>query len=333
MTIAYLGGSITQGVGAKPESTKCYAYLSAQIFARKYAKDISKVNYVNAGIAGTPSLLGLTRCNKDIIEQTPDIVFIEFAVNDGTDLESRDVYESLVRKLIKSESSPAVVLIFNVTSGGYSAQDNMQKTGEYYDLGMISIRDAITPEIKAGRMKFIGEYAVDEAHPSNFGHELIADCIEYYFDSAQKKQSSEYRIPDNVNYKATYEDLRNINADSEFISSSGDFKHGSLNCFTYTSGWTHDNGGKNSPMVIDMAFSHMIISYKQENSSSKGSACVYVDGQKIATLYGYSSGGWGNIVTEIVYRSDLSAKHKVEIKMSDEDASKGFTLLGIGYIP
>lgn len=332
VTLAYLGGSITQGAGADPEKENCYAAVSARLFAEKFAADESKVNYVNAGIAGTPSLLGITRCNKDVISHEPDVVFVEFAVNDGTDATSRDVYESLVRKLLKSDSSPAVVLIFTVLSNGYSAQENMQLTGEHYDLGMISVREAITPEIEAGRMTFIGEYAVDEAHPSNFGHALMAELIGNYLDKAAATESAAYTVPEDNQFMASFESLENITDGSEYITSSGDFEYGAVNCFTFKKGWRRRGGADNSPMVMELGFSKMTIAYKQVSSAATGAVDVYIDGEKVKTLHGYSENGWGNVATEIVYSTKEDTTHKVELKMAAGDEEKAFTLLGIGYV-
>lgn len=332
VTLAYLGGSITQGVGATPDNKTCYAALSAKLFAEKFAKDENKINYVNAGIAGTPSLLGITRCNSDIISTRPDVVFVEFAVNDGTDATSRDVYESLVGKLLNSETSPAVVMIFTVLSNGYTAQDNMQATGEHYDLGMISVREAITPEIDAGRMTFIGEYAVDEAHPSNFGHALISDFIGYYLDRAEATESSPYTVPEDVQFTASFENLENITEGSEYIVSNGDFEYGLANCFTYNKGWKRSGGAENAPMVMELEFSKLTIAYKQVNSKTNGAADVYIDGEKVKSLKGYSENGWGNVVTEIVYPLQEAESHRVEIKMAEGDEDKEITVLGIGYV-
>ena len=332
VTIAYLGGSITQGVGANPENENCYAALSAKLFAEQFAKEKDNVTYINAGIAGTPSLLGITRCNKDIISYEPDIVFVEFAVNDGTDAISREAYESLVRKLLNSESQPAVILIFSVLSNGYSAQDTMQKTGVHYDLGMISVKDAITPELDAGRMQFLGEYAVDEAHPSNYGHNLMAEFIGYYFEEAVKNESTPYTIPEKPQYKASLEKLENITKDSEEIVSYGDFRYGSLTCFTYDAGWKRNKKSENKPMVLEIECSKLTIAYQQFASPDNGAVDVYVDGKLYTTLYGYQQTAWGNVATELLVLSGTSSKHSIELKMADGDENRTFTLLGIGYV-
>jgi lysophospholipase L1-like esterase len=173
ITIAYLGGSITEGASAKPQQTRCYAYLSAQMFAEKFMPDTKQLLYYNAGISGTPSLLGITRLEQDVLSRQPDIVFVEFAVNDSNDVGSRGVYESLVRRLLNSETQPAVILIFTLLDSGYSCQPHMQQIGKHYDLGMISVKDAIRPQIDLGKMKW-SDYSADYAHPNTEGHAFVA---------------------------------------------------------------------------------------------------------------------------------------------------------------
>lgn len=86
VTIAYIGGSITQGAGAKPIHTECYAYQSYLGFKALYGRDGGgKVHFIKAGVGGTPSELGIIRYERDVLREgaaEPDIVIVEFAVND-----------------------------------------------------------------------------------------------------------------------------------------------------------------------------------------------------------------------------------------------------------
>ena len=104
ITVAYLGGSITEGVGGTPDT--CYAKLSFDYIAENYGKG-DNVEYVNAGVSGTPSILGNLRVKKDVLDKNADIVFVEFAVNDGMDQLYKDSYESLIRTILKQENEPA----------------------------------------------------------------------------------------------------------------------------------------------------------------------------------------------------------------------------------
>ena len=144
MTVAYIGGSITRGETAGAEG--CYAKLSYNYISEKYGTG-DNVKYVNAGVSGTPSVLGNLRLQKDVLDYNADIVFVEFAVNDAQDNTHKESYESLVRTVLTQENDPAVVLIFNRTANGYTAQEYMKEIGDYYSLPMISVADALTPNL------------------------------------------------------------------------------------------------------------------------------------------------------------------------------------------
>lgn len=332
VTIVYLGGSITEGASAQPQATKCYAYLSAQLFAEKFMVSKSQLKYRNSGISGTPSLLGVTRCQQDVLAYSPDIVFVEYAVNDGSDAQSRMYYESLVRKLVESESQPAVILIFTLTNEGYSAQGNMQQIGKHYDLGMISVRDAIQPQIDLGKMKW-SDYSADFAHPSTRGHAFIAELIGHYFDVAAQTPAEPYAIPEKNKYGAPLANLVNLQPGDAAIVSAGAFSYGSARCYTYQNGWRHlASAGGTEPMVLELTASHMTIAYKQEPNQRMGRIEVRVDGKLRTVLNGYSPSAWGNIQTEMIFLGAKKA-HTVELRIYEEDQDKNFYILDVGYVP
>ena len=333
VTLVYLGGSITEGAQAQPQKTACYAALSAGLFSEKFAADPEKIHYVNAGISGTPSLLGITRVEQDVLSQKPDVVFVEFAVNDGSDEQSRIVYESLVRRLLGSETQPAVVLIFTVLAGGYTAQPHMQAVGTHYDLGMISVKNAMFPEITAGNMTY-EDYSGDKVHPNTAGHAFIADMLGYYFDQAAAAEATPYAMPEGVKYGAKFENLKNIRRDSANILSVGSFKQGVYPCYTYLHGWQNSSltairGMK--PFALVLTCSRLTIAWKQENNTKCGTAEVVVDGKVMQTLNGHDEAAWGNVATVAIELGE-SAAHTVEIRMAEGDEKKTFTLLDIGYV-
>jgi hypothetical protein len=92
--VAYLGGSITAQAGWR---VKSLAFLNQQ-----YPK--SKLTEIAAAIGGTGSDLGVLRIDHDVLSRQPDLLFVEFAVNDtGTPPEEivRSM-EGIVRKTWKT---------------------------------------------------------------------------------------------------------------------------------------------------------------------------------------------------------------------------------------
>ena len=83
----------------------------------------SKVSMHNAGMSGTGSNLGIFRLERDVIEYNPDLVFIEYAVNDGCG-KVEDVIrwlESLVVRLKLLPQPPAIVFLEAAAQNGSSA--------------------------------------------------------------------------------------------------------------------------------------------------------------------------------------------------------------------
>ena len=330
VTIAYLGGSITEGALAQPQAVKCYAYLSAQLFAEKFMPDARQLRYVNAGISGTPSVLGITRLEQDVLSKAPDIVFVEFAVNDNNQIPYRGIYESMVRKLLMSETKPAVILIFTFMENGYSCQPHMQQVGKQYDLGMISVKDAVQPQITLGNITW-RDYSSDYTHPNTAGHAFIADAIGYYFDQAAATPAQPWTMPEEARYGKAYENLQNVRDGAECIISTGSFAWAPDRCYSYKMGWKHLAAlGGTDPFALEVECSRLIIAFKQEKTG-RGDCEVWVDGKRMKTLHGSADNAWGNIVTEVIELGVEPAVHTIEFRMAEGDENKTFTVLDIGY--
>lgn len=160
VTLAYIGGSITQGAGAIPIHTECYAYKSFQLFQNRFSTQ-NNVRFIKAGVGGTPSELGMIRFDRDVLREgeRPDIVVIEFAVNDEGDETKGVCYESLVRKVLKLPWKPAVVLLFSVFANDWNLQERLRPVGDLYDLPMVSILNAVTPQfsLKCGEGRILSK--------------------------------------------------------------------------------------------------------------------------------------------------------------------------------
>jgi lysophospholipase L1-like esterase len=344
VTIAYIGGSITEGYNA-PRG-KDYATKSYEYFKKTFGKDDgSNVKFINAGMAGTPSSLGMVRYNRDVVDRSqsaPDIVFIEFAVNDNDDYTRGDAYESLVRNILNADNKPAVVLLFAVFKSKWNLQDRLQPVGEHYNLPMISIKDAVVPELNSGALTN-AEFFSDEYHPTEYGHTIMADCINHYFKTIGKEDKAEkdITIPDEAKIGKSFEGIKMLDSTSSVKGISikaGGFSEKDMVLGTFAGGiktfpnnWKHTAKSGKNPLKITLECKNLVIVYKYSSSNTFGSVDVYVDGTKTKTYNGYSSGGWNNPVTQIVFNNDKSEKHTIEIKMAPNNESKEFAILAFGY--
>lgn len=198
VTVAFIGGSITQGAGAIPINTKCYARQIFTGLCGYLGKGTEEnIHYRKAGVGGTPSELGMIRYERDVLrmdengqvtEDLPDIVVVEFAVNDEGDETKGECYDSLVRKILMQKNSPAVILLFAVFADDGNLQDRLAPVGRAYDLPMVSVKNAVVEQFyrRSGEGRLISKYQFfyDSYHPTNVGHRVMADCVLNYIRHA-----------------------------------------------------------------------------------------------------------------------------------------------------
>jgi lysophospholipase L1-like esterase len=173
LTVAVIGGSITGGAVASAP-TNSYGSRVAAWWQQAFPK--AEIKFVNAGIGATGSDYGAFRAKRDLLIYRPDFVVVEYAVNDPNAKESAETLEGLLRQILKQPNQPAVVLLFMMSQGGNNAQEWHSQVGAHYGLPMVSFRDALWPEIKAGRLKWDAVMA-DVVHPNDLGHECAAGFI------------------------------------------------------------------------------------------------------------------------------------------------------------
>jgi lysophospholipase L1-like esterase len=178
ITLGVIGGSITVGAFATAPQNSYAGRLLAwwrEHFPR------CDIRLINAGLGGTGSMYGAVRAQNDLLSSIPDFVVVEFAVNDNwTDGEA---FEGLIRQILAQPNFPAVLLLFMMWEKGGNDQDMQAKVGAHYRLPMVSFRDALWPEMAAGRLKW-SDYIVDNVHPTDAGHAAAARLVTTLCDTA-----------------------------------------------------------------------------------------------------------------------------------------------------
>jgi lysophospholipase L1-like esterase len=171
ITLGVIGGSITVGAMA---SAPDRSYAASVLAWWRASFPHSETRLVNAGIGGTGSLYGAFRVQRDLLEAEPDVVIVEFAVNDAW--VDGAAYEGLLRQILARPNAPAVVLLFMMFQNGGGDQKMQSEVGAHYNLPMVSVRDALMPEFSAGRIRW-QDYFFDNVHPNDAGHAFTARCV------------------------------------------------------------------------------------------------------------------------------------------------------------
>ncbi|MBO5448050.1 MAG: SGNH/GDSL hydrolase family protein [Ruminococcus sp.] len=329
VTLAYLGGSITEGISAGPDD--CYAKLSYDHFAETFGTG-DNVKFCNAGLSGTPSKLGILRLDRDVLSSDPDVVFIEFAVNDGNDPDHQNAYESIVQTLLKKNI--AVVLLFSVTAEDYSAQDYMKEIGAAYNLPMISYCDALRYLFENNRLTW-EEFSDDQSHPNKEGHKLVASMINYYFDTVMDQEPmGDYILPPENVYSPREVNAHMVENDGITPISLGSWTEGT-DVASFDKGWHHSPDAGNEPIVFEMDASFLYMIYKEAKTGNYGKLHVKVtaDGEDYdeCDYEVLSPSGWGNAQVQNIAMMPSTTKYHVEISMAEGDEETYAAILGFGY--
>ena len=185
--IAYLGGSITAAPGWRVQSLKWFQSRFPQ----------ATVSEIHAAIGGTGSDLGVFRVQQDALQERPDLLFVEFAVNDGGASPERiwSAMEGIVRQTWAAlpETDICFVYTFRV---GYEAdlrQGNcpraasaMEQLAAHYGIPSVNFALDIVQQEAAGKLVFqaptppegnVVHFSTDGVHPLIPAHQLYADLL------------------------------------------------------------------------------------------------------------------------------------------------------------
>ncbi|MBR3447020.1 MAG: hypothetical protein IKH27_04370 [Oscillospiraceae bacterium] len=315
LTMAYLGGSITEmGKYTTPFSS----YVKSTFAKGGFTE-------VNAGLSGTSSVVGLVRSEPNVISKNPDIVFVEFSVNDHEDIMYKKCFESVIKRFLDLPNEPAVIILIHRAKSGFSSQQQMVPVGQNFDIPIISMDNALTKAFQSGLLSQ-GDYFSDDYHPHDKGGKLVSDCLSYFFRQAMRTEnrSDSYTVPTKTIYGTEYENCKYINPKdmSGFSAGSwtagGGYNGGQVLPYSYTV-----NGG--SPMKFKATGKGLIIVFKA-NSSGMGSIDVTVNG-KTTKVSGNKQYCWGGPDAELGYYQDASGELDVSISGNPQ-----FTIWGIGLV-
>jgi len=259
ISIGYIGGSLTAGAGA--DKNGAWPDSVTDWFRVQYPE--SEVIGTNAGWGGSNSDYGNTRLQNHILNYDPDIVFIEYATNDGNDDYNRRSFECLVKRCLEYSEDTAVIVVLCYQEGreGRSAvSDAHLAIAEYYDLPVIDMHDGFTAGMNTGKIDVL-DFTHDRDHPTTWGHQIKAHMTEYFLkvlrDKAKDASADELKVkplPSTMLHGDMFMGIQTIDHmnNTDKIVSFGSWEMNVNTNFTnanqYSSPITHKGG--NDPLVF-----------------------------------------------------------------------------------
>ena len=168
--VAFIGGSITQNAASGGFVERVPAWL------KERAPGLA-IETVNAGVAGTGSDFGAQRVDRDVLIHRPDIVFVEFAVNDA-DRDCVADMERLVRKVRLANPETDLVFLYTVMDwtlpllerGKFPPSVVRHETvAAHYGIPTVALGFDAARRIREGEWKW-ADFSPDSCHPTAAGY-------------------------------------------------------------------------------------------------------------------------------------------------------------------
>lgn len=347
LVIGFLGGSITQGsLSSTPKN--CYAYLVYEWWKKSFPN--AAFSFVNGGIGGTTSHYGGARAWKDVLCYRPDIVTVDFSVNDDANEFFEETYEGMLRRLLAAPSAPAVVVLNNVFyDTGKNAQDYHNRIADHYGIPHVSIKDTVYPDVESGKI-VRADITPDNLHPNDKGHRLVADEICKLLDSIKAEVEEETIAGENIEGKSTkteasvllpapltenaYEHSRLIQIQDNEAIPDGFLvdpieKKGMLDIFK--NGWTAAH--TNDKISFEIECSCLAVQYRKSVQQPVPKAKAVIDGDEAhaVILDGNFTEDWGDcLYLEPLLHHAEKKVHRIEITITDaKDIVRPFYLVSL----
>ncbi len=180
VTIGFLGGSITMQDGWRGKTLE---WLRAQ-----YPK--TTITEVDVSLSGTGAELAVCRTDEEIVAYDPDLVFVEYAVNGGTEQNM----EGIVRKIWKNDPTTDICFVYTITTSMLASYEagilpqvtkGFENVADYYGIPSIAFgfqiaemnqKGELTPKAASpepGKVLFSN----DGTHPTMDGSILYAGAV------------------------------------------------------------------------------------------------------------------------------------------------------------
>lgn len=347
LVIGFLGGSITQGSLSSTPKT-CYAYLVYEWWKKSFPN--AAFSFVNGGIGGTTSHYGGARAWKDVLCYRPDIVTVDFSVNDDANEFFEETYEGTIRRLLAAPSAPAVVVLNNVFyDTGKNAQNYHNRIADHYGIPHVSIKDTVYPDVESGKI-VRADITPDNLHPNDKGHRLVADEICKLLDSIKAEMEEETIVGENIEGKSikteasvllpapltenAYEHSRLIQIQDNEAILDGFLvdpieKKGMLDIFK--NGWTAAH--TNDKISFEIECSCLAVQYRKSVQQPVPKAKAVIDGDEAhaVILDGNFTEDWGDcLYLEPLLHHAEKKVHRIEITVTDaKDIVRPFYLVAL----
>ena len=329
LTVVYFGCSLMWSANASEPNETGFRGLMSRYLEKRYPK--AHFRFVDAAVGGTGAMLGVFRLERDVLSRKPDLVFLDFACNDGWDekaLATTCCYESILRRLV-GEGIPVVQMFFtfrfwaekSFEPGSETAVHKRlvpyRRLADAYATGVGDVyRDSsLFADLRNAKTTLGDVWPIDGGHPVDLGYRYFAEAGIAGFERAVR-EGTVCRVPEKPVF-GTVENAQRL--DAPFSDSNSKLQlENPVNpvnpvqnpswrkALTYrtslwydglSSRWMDDvlvfSGTNRAPLVVNAAGNMFgVFGEADENALT---AAILCDGNRVADFNAYHKAGKGRL--------------------------------------
>ena len=190
INLVFHGHSVPAGYFNTPLVNTFDSYPYLVLKSLKVIYPYAVINIINTSIGGEGSIDGEKRFDSDVLTHKPDVLFIDYALND-TDDELEKSYNAWNKMITKALKQGVKVILLtpspdqrinSIESNNILEQhtNQIKKLSQENGIGLVDSFQLFKNEVISGNN--IKEYMSQVNHPNKKGHQLIADEITTYFE-------------------------------------------------------------------------------------------------------------------------------------------------------
>lgn len=185
VNLVFHGHSVPSGYFRTPDVQTLSAYPQLVLKALKAKYPNAVINVIVTAIGGENSVQGAARFRKTVLNHQPDVLFIDYALNDRrVGLEkAKAAWEKMIRQALKRKIKVVLLTPSPDISTAWDKPDNelalhaaqIRALAEKYHTGLVDSYAIFSAQ------KDVKPLMAQSNHPNEKGHQLIADGILQWF--------------------------------------------------------------------------------------------------------------------------------------------------------
>ena len=189
INLVFHGHSVPTGYFRTPEVRTFDSYPFLLLKELKAIYPTAVINVITTSIGGENSTQGAKRFKKDVLIHKPDVLFIDYALNDrkiGLERSKKNL-EKMIKQALKKGTkiilmTPSPDISVDFLKPGNELElfaQEIKSLAAKYKIGVVDSYGIFKQVAEHG--KNIKDYMAQSNHPNEEGHQLIADGIMEYF--------------------------------------------------------------------------------------------------------------------------------------------------------